>query len=51
MRKDNQILAAKVKYLESVIEGVEETCKKIKTYKDKYGKLWYDFFISDIINF
>ena len=35
----------------SVIEGVEETCKKIKTYKDKYGKLWYDFFISDIINF
>jgi exonuclease III len=35
----------------SVIEGVEETCKKIKNYKDKYGKLWYDFFISDIINF
>ena len=34
----------------SVIEGVEE-CKKIKNYKNKYGKLWYDFFISDITNF
>jgi hypothetical protein len=35
----------------SVIEGVEEICKKIKKYKDKFSKLWYDFFISDIINF
>lgn len=35
----------------SVIEGVEEICKKIKNYKNKYGKLWYDFFISDITNF
>jgi hypothetical protein len=35
----------------SVIEGVEEICKKIKKYKDKFSKLWYDFFVSDIINF
>jgi hypothetical protein len=35
----------------SVIEGVEEICNKIKKYKDKFSKLWYDFFVSDIINF
>jgi hypothetical protein len=35
----------------SVTEGVEKICEKINLYKEKYEKVWYDFFIKDIIIF
>ena len=34
-----------------VEENVEEICKKIPSLKDKYGKLWYDYFIKELIEF
>ena len=34
-----------------VKEGVEEICGKISTLKLKHDKLWYDFFIIEIISF
>ena len=34
-----------------VKEGVEEICGKISTLKLKHDKLWYDFFINEIISF
>jgi len=35
----------------NVIEGVENICKKINSYKEKYEKTWYDNFIKEVINF
>jgi hypothetical protein len=35
----------------SVIEGVNEICGKIQIFKEKYEKIWYDFFIKEIVIF
>ena len=35
----------------SVNGGVESICEKINMYKEKYEKVWYDFFIKDITIF
>jgi hypothetical protein len=45
-RLNDEILVEK-----HVKEGIETICEKIGIYKEKYEKLWYDFFIKDIIIF
>ena len=34
-----------------VNENIKEICKKIPTLKNIYGKVWYDHFIKEVINF
>ena len=36
---------------EMVKEGIKEICNKIPSLKDKHDKLWYDYFINEIIRF
>jgi hypothetical protein len=36
---------------ESVKEGIEVICNKIHEKKKKFGKMWYDFFIEEVIAF
>jgi len=34
-----------------VNKNVEEICSKIPSLKDRHGKIWYDYFIEEIIKF